>query len=365
MRFLLLIGALLMATAAHAENWTLVIHGGAGVIERGRLTPDKEREIRAALTRSLDAGSAVLARGGGAADAVEAAVRVLEDDPNFNAGRGAVFTHDGRNELDAAIMDGRDRHAGAVAGITATRNPIGLARRVMEHGQHVFLSGHGADRFSREQGLEQAGPEWFATPERRRQLDEMKARKSSSFDIDLKYGTVGAVAVDQAGHVAAATSTGGITGKRWGRIGDAPVIGAGTYADDRACAVSATGAGEYFIRVGVAHEICARVRVGQATLKARRDAEAMAVAARLGRDHPEEEPQPAFTTVRFNEEDLGYQGHVDAVMAEVKALGGSGGVIVVDPDGGAYWSFNTPGMYRGRASSKGDKLVAIYGDEER
>jgi len=326
MRLFLLLGALLMSVPAAAQQrWTLVIHGGAGVIERSRITPEKDREIRAALSRSLDAGSAVLARGGKALDAVEASVRVLEDDPNFNAGRGAVFTYEGRNELDAAIMDGRTRAAGAVAGTTATKSPIGLARRVMEHGQHVFLSGDGADQFSREQGLEQAPPGWFATPERRRQLDEMKARKVSSFDVDLKYGTVGAVAVDQNGHTAAATSTGGLTGKRWGRIGDAPVIGAGTYADDRACAVSATGAGEYFIRVGVAHEICARARLGKQEMK------------------------PA----------------ADAVLAEVKQLGGSGGVIVVAPDGTPAWSFNTPGMYRGRATSAGDKVVAIYGDEER
>lgn len=329
MRLLILLGALFMSTAASSQTvgapqrWTLVIHGGAGVIERSRITPEKDREIRAGLSRALEAGSAVLNRGGQALDAVEAAVRVLEDDPNFNAGRGAVFTHDGRNELDAAIMDGRTRAAGAVAGATATKNPIRLARRVMEHGQHVFLSARGADRFSREQGLEQAGPEWFATPERRRQLDELRARGTSSFDVDLKYGTVGAVAVDQTGHVAAATSTGGITGKRWGRIGDAPVIGAGTYADDRACAVSATGAGEYFIRVGVAHEICARMRLSGAT------------------------PQAA----------------ADAVMAEVKALGGSGGVIVTAPDGTPAYSFNTPGMYRGRATSAGERSVAIYGDE--
>ena len=363
MRLLILLGALFMSTAASSQDrkggqqrWTLVIHGGAGVIERARITPEKDRELRAALTRSLDAGSAVLARGGQAVDAVEAAVRVLEDDPNFNAGRGAVFTHDGTNELDAAIMDGRTRAAGAVAGATSTKNPIGLARRVMEHGQHVFLSGPGADRFSREQGLEQAGSEWFATPERRRQLEELKRRGGAAYDVDMKYGTVGAVAVDQAGHVAAATSTGGVTGKRWGRIGDAPVIGAGTYADDRACAVSATGAGEYFIRVGVAHEICASIRIGKQTMEGVLGAQ---TASYDQRDGKLVEP-PKFA---WRPDD--YQATLDEVMADVKLLGGSGGVIFVAPDGTPAWSFNTPGMYRGRATSAGDKVVAIYGDEAR
>ena len=304
-------------------QWTLVIHGGAGTLERDRITPEQDREIRAALARALDAGTAVLAGGGNALDAVEAAVIVLEDDPHFNAGRGAVFTYEGKNELDAAVMDGATRAAGAATGITATKNPVKLARAVMEKSPHVMLSREGADTFSREQGIEQAGPEWFATTERRRQLDEMKAKKVGWYDVDLKYGTVGAVARDANGHVAAATSTGGLTGKRWGRIGDSPIIGAGTYADDRACAVSATGAGEFFIRVGVAHEICARMR--------------------------------------WKGEDV--QTAADAVMAEVKALGGSGGVIVVAPDGTGGYSFNTPGMYRGRANSAGLRDVSIYGDE--
>ena len=322
-RLTLLAAALMTTTTAAAQSWTLVIHGGAGVIERARIKPETDVAIRAALALSLETGSAILKKGGSSLDAVEAAVRVLEDDPNFNAGRGAVFTYEGTNELDAAIMDGRDRKAGAVTGVTRTKNPIGLARAVMEKSPHVMLSREGADQFAREQGLEQVDPSYFATPERRRQLDEMKALKTASFDVDLKYGTVGAVAVDQAGHVAAATSTGGLTGKRWGRIGDSPIIGAGTYADDRACAVSATGAGEFFIREGVAHEICARVRFAKENI----------VAA------------------------------ADTVMADVKALGGSGGVIVVHPDGSGGWSFNTPGMYRARISSARPAEVAIYGDE--
>ena len=312
-----------MAQPAAAKNWTLVIHGGAGTIDRDRITPEQDKAIRTALDAALAAGEKVLAGGGDALDAVQAAVVVLEDDPNFNAGRGAVFTYEGVNELDAAVMRGDTRAAGAVTGVTATKNPVKLARAVMEKSPHVFLSRTGADQFSREQGLEQAGPEWFATPERWRQLEELKSKQFGWYDVDLKYGTVGAVAVDQSGSVAAATSTGGLTGKRWGRIGDSPLIGAGTYADDRSCAVSATGAGEFFIRVGVAAEICARVRLGG----------------------------------------MGLQAAADSVMAEVKALGGSGGVIVVAPDGTHGFSFNTPGMYRGRASSSGQREVAIYGDE--
>jgi beta-aspartyl-peptidase (threonine type) len=302
--------------------WKLVVHGGSGIIERDRTTPEQDLRARNALERALAAGAEMLAGGGSALDAVESAARVLEDDPSFNAGRGAVFTYQGTNELDAAVMDGRSREAGAVTGVTATKNPVSLARAVMEHSPHVFLSREGADQFSRDQGLEQVGPEWFATAERRRQLDMMLSDESHYFDEELKYGTIGAVAVDVHGHVAAATSTGGLTGKRWGRIGDTPLIGSGTYADDRAGAVSATGAGEYFIRAAVAHEICARMRML---------GESAAVAA-------------------------------DKVIADVGSLGGSGGVILVTPQGDAVWAFNTPGMYRGIASAKGRK-VAIYADE--
>ncbi|MEG8014550.1 isoaspartyl peptidase/L-asparaginase family protein [Sphingomonas sp. 22R3R2A-7] len=303
-------------------NWTLVIHGGAGKLDREMLSADQDSGARAGLSRALDAGSAVLSGGGTALDAVEAAVRVLEDDPHFNSGRGAVFTHDGGIELDAAIMDGRTRAAGAVAAATATRSPVGLARAILDDGRHVFLASTGADAFSREHGLEQAEQDWFATDERRRQFAELQA-SGDMFDVDMKYGTVGAVACDVHGHVAAATSTGGVTGKRWGRIGDSPVIGAGTFADDRACAVSCTGSGEFFLRVGVGHEIAARVRLTG-------------------------EPLQAAT---------------EAVLAEVRALGGTGGAIVVAPDGTMAWSFTTPGMYRGTASAKGARSVAIYASE--
>ena len=304
-------------------NWTLVIHGGAGKLDREMLSAEQDSGARAGLSRALDAGSAVLSGGGTALDAVEAAVRVLEDDPHFNSGRGAVFTHDGGIELDSAIMDGRTRAAGAVAAATATRSPVGLARAILDDGRHVFLASAGADAFSREHGLEQADQDWFATDERRHQFAELQA-SGDMFDVDMKYGTVGAVACDTHGHVAAATSTGGVTGKRWGRIGDSPVIGAGTFADDRACAVSCTGSGEFFLRVGVGHEIAARVRLTG-------------------------EPLQAAT---------------EAVLAEVRALGGTGGAIVVAPDGSMAWSFTTPGMYRGTASAKGARSVAIYASEQ-
>jgi beta-aspartyl-peptidase (threonine type) len=305
------------------QDWTLVVHGGAGIIEQGTLTPEQEAGVRGALTRALEAGGAILGRGGLALDACEAAVRVLEDDPHFNAGRGSVFTFDEAIEMDAAVMDGRTRDAGAVTGVTVTRNPVSLARRVMEASPHVLLSRDGADAFSREQGLEQSDLAWFATEERRRNLAELKASGAEAFDIDMKYGTVGAVARDKAGHVAAATSTGGVTGKRWGRIGDSPLIGAGTYADDRAGAVSATGSGEYFIRAVAAHEICARVRLAGEDLLA---------AART-------------------------------VIRDIGALGGTGGVIVVGPDGPGGWAFNAAGMYRGRLSAGEEPVVAVYGGE--
>jgi len=326
MRLPILIGALLMSSAAGAQarqEWKLVIHGGAGVIERARMTPEKDKAIRSALDHALQTGSKVLASGGSALDAVEAAVKELEDDPNFNAGRGAVFTHDARIEHDASIMDGRDRSAGAVTGVTTTRHPISLARSVMEKSGHVFLSREGADEFSRLQGLEQVPNDWFKTPERLRQLEEKKAKNLSALEVEYKYGTVGAVALDAHGHVAAATSTGGTTGKRWGRIGDSPVIGAGTYADDRSAAVSATGTGEYFIRSVAAHSVAERVRLGGE----------------------------------------GLQAALDGVLADIKALGGDGGMIAVTPKGEVAWGFNTPGMYRGMADSKGRK-VGLYSEVE-
>ncbi len=306
-----------------SRPWTLLVHGGAGILTRDTVRDETDAAARAGLDAALVAGQAILSAGGTALDAVEAAVRVLEDDPTFNSGRGAVLTFDGAIELDAAIMDGATRAAGAVAAVTRSRHPVSVARAVMTDSPHVLLAGKGADTFAAEQGAEQVDPDWFMTPERRAQLDAMKADPDAWFDVDMKYGTVGAVALDAHGHVAAATSTGGVTAKRWGRIGDSPLIGAGTLADDRACAVSATGSGEFFIRVGVAHEISARIRFA---------GESLQVAA-------------------------------DAVLAETRDLGGTGGVIVTGPDGDAVWSFTTPGMYRGRVAQGGPRRVAIYGDE--
>ncbi|WP_066558117.1 isoaspartyl peptidase/L-asparaginase family protein [Croceicoccus bisphenolivorans] len=312
-----------MPDAANLQ-WSLAIHGGAGSMKPGRFSAEEDAAFIAGLAAALDAGAAVLAGGGTAMDAVVAAVAVLEDDPQFNAGRGSVFAFEGHNEMDAAVMDGATRAAGAVAGTTCIRNPVRAARAVMEQTPHVMLSHEGANRFGVESDVEQADPEWFATPHRRAQWEEFRAKGERGdgawFDTDLKYGTVGAVALDSHGHVAAATSTGGLTGKRWGRVGDTPVIGAGTYADDRGCAVSATGTGEVFIRIAAAHEINARMRM-------------------LG-----ETAQQA----------------ADAVMSEVGALGGEGGVIFAAPDGSAGFAFNTPGMFRGRSNSEGLRETAIY-----
>ncbi|MEL7319586.1 MAG: isoaspartyl peptidase/L-asparaginase [Pseudomonadota bacterium] len=335
---------------SEAPKWSIAIHGGAGTIARANMTSEKEAEYEAALQNALDAGAKILAEGGTAMDAIQAAIIPMEDSPLFNAGRGAVFTWEGRNELDASIMDGRDRSAGAVTGVTTIKNPILLADKVRTGSPHVFLMGEGAEQFAGENGLETAGPEWFATESRKKSLERMKAEELSALDVDLKFGTVGAVALDQDGNLAAGTSTGGMTGKRWGRIGDAPVIGAGTYADNRSCAVSATGWGEYFIRVGVAQEICTRLRFLRITspevLKALMMRPAGAVDAGL----------PAFSEQ--------VQNAANAVMAEVKQLGGDGGVILVTPEGHALFSFNTSGMYRGRADSSGLNEVAIFSGEE-
>jgi L-asparaginase / beta-aspartyl-peptidase len=301
------------------SQWKLVIHGGAGSERIAHDDPAHEASARAGLLEALEAGSAILDAGGTAIDAVEAAARSLEDNVCFNAGRGSVLTEHGEVELDAAMMDGATRRAGAAAGLKTTRAPISLARRLMEHGPHVFLSGDGADRFAASAGLEQVGNDYFILPERRRQLEEALAAGSAADPI--KYGTIGAVAVDSNGHVAAATSTGGVTGKQWGRVGDSPLIGSGTYADDRACAVSATGSGEYFIRAVAAHELAARLRFGGESL----------------------------------------QQALDAVLEDIEGLGGRGGLIAVSPTGEAAWGFTTPAMYRGVAGP-GERRVAIYSE---
>ena len=326
-----------------APQWSLAIHGGAGVIERSSLTPAQDAAYRAALQAALDAGSAVLKGGGSALDAVQAAVEVMEDDPLFNAGRGAVFTAAGRNELDAAVMNGADLTAGAVAGLTATRHPVAAARAVMERSPHVMLIGPGADAFAASVGLEQVDPSFFFTERRWQGL--VKALTEAGLPIpdrpagapaphhqgaeiapplnEKKFGTVGAVALDSQGRLAAATSTGGMTAKRWGRVGDVPIIGAGAYASNAdGCAVSATGSGEYFIRSTVARDICRRTADG-ATVQAAAEAE----------------------------------------IADVGSIGGDGGVIVMGLNGTPAFAMNTSGMYRGAVSSNTPTRVAIYADE--
>ncbi len=310
--------------APAADHWSLAIHGGAGVIDKKELTAEMEASYRAGLTAALEAGATILRNGGTSLDAVEAAVRVLEDDPHFNAGRGAVFTAEGRNELDAAIMDGATRKAGAVAGVTRTKNPVSLARAVMEKSPHVMLSGPGADAFSKEHGLEQVDPSWFRTEERWQQLERWRRDDHSALpDRSHVWGTVGAVAFDRDGHVAAATSTGGLTGKRWGRIGDSPIIGAGTYAADGICAVSATGTGEFFIRAAVARQLCDRIA--------------------------------------WRHESV--QSAAAATIADVGSLGGDGGLIAMDGRGRVAFAMNVPGMYRGEVSSTRAARTAVYAAE--
>ena len=351
-RFALALAALLAlpATAFAQEakpRWSLVIHGGAGTIQRENMTAEKDAEIRAKLDEALVAGSEILEAGGSSLDAIQAAIMILEDDPNFNAGRGAVFTWEGTNSLDASIMRGDTLAAGAVAGLSTTRNPILAARAVMEQSPHVLLSGSGADTFATEQGITQVDPIYFYTEDRFQALqrfkeNEMRGANAEQLEVDYKFGTVGAVAMDTQGVISAGTSTGGMTGKRWGRIGDSPIIGAGTYAD-RNCGVSATGSGEYFIRLAVAYRIC--------TLRTNR----MFADEFYGElDKQRTPPSPSFLTQRS----------ADNAIAAVGKLGGSGGVIFLSPDGTPGWSFDTPGMYRGSATSADGRTVAIYGDEE-
>ena len=302
----------------------LAIHGGAGTLPRAEMSDDREQLYRAGLTAALDAGYAVLEGGGTSLDAVTRAVMALEDDPLFNAGRGAVFTIDGNNELDASIMDGATLRAGAVAGVTHIKNPIELARTVMEHSDYVLLSGSGAEEFALTRGFQFVPRSYFYTTARWRQLERVRHGDGRLSPLTISHvGTVGAVARDSRGRLAAATSTGGMTGKRYGRIGDSPVIGAGTYADDRSCAVSATGHGEIFIRAAVAHDICARMRFGARTLD---------------------------------------EAVHEVVLGELPALGGEGGVVAIDRHGRVTMEFNSEGMFRASRVSGGDRNVAIYRD---
>jgi beta-aspartyl-peptidase (threonine type) len=321
-------------------KFMFVIHGGAGAIERSKMTPELERQYREKLTEALQAGYRVLSGGGSGLDAVEAAIRIMEDSPLFNAGKGAVFTSAGTNELDSSIMDGRTLAAGAVAGLKHIKNPISLARMVMERSPHVMMVGEGAEAFAKQQGVELVPASYFYTERRWQELQRAKEQEkrkqgappkknahgnsdgAPALGEDGLRGTVGAVALDTQGNLAAGTSTGGITNKRFGRVGDSPIIGAGTYADNNTCAVSATGDGEYFIRAAVAHDISALVGY----------------------------------------KGMSVQAAADAVLDKVKRIGGTGGVIVLDREGNFAAPFNTAGMYRGHVGPDGKAVVEIYKD---
>ena len=311
---------------SETSHFALVIHGGAGVIERDQLSAAEEQAIRADLEAALEAGNVVLAAGGSALDAAQAAVVALEESPRFNAGKGSVYNAEGRHELDASVMEGHTRRAGAVAGVETIRNPVKLARAVMEHSPHVMMISAGAERFADTQPqIERVANDWFDTETRRAQLDQEQARERNEAEgLRGKYfGTVGAVALDVHGNLAAATSTGGMTNKRYGRVGDSPVIGAGTWADER-CAVSGTGWGEFFLRNVVAHDIAARIAYGGATLAAAADA---------------------------------------VILQRVPELGGDGGAIAVDRNGNIAMPFSTVGMYRGWIAVDGSRGTAIFGQE--
>jgi len=314
------------ALAVEPRPLAIAIHGGAGVIDPAKMTPERAASYRAGLAAALDAGYAILERGGSSLDAVTAAVRTLEDDPQFNAGRGAVLNHEGDAELDAAIMDGHGPRAGAVAGVRHVRNPVELARLVMERSPHVLLVAEGAEEFALEQGMVLVPRGYFRTEARVRELDE--ARQTEALQLKATApgatGTVGAVALDRAGHLAAATSTGGLTNKHRGRVGDSPIVGAGTYADDASCAVSGTGQGEFFIRQVVAYDVCALLQYRHLTL-----AQA-----------------------------------VREVIQKLRASGGEGGVIAVDRSGNIALDFNSVGMFRGARDSRGRRDIAMYRDAQ-
>lgn len=345
----ILVGAVMMVLGqgnaqAPQHKWALVVHGGAGVIERSSMTPEAEVKYRAGIKEALDAAAGVLDKGGSSLDAVETAIKLLEDNPLFNAGRGAVFAADGTNQMDSAIMDGRTMMAGAVADVQKTRHPISLARAVMEKSPHVFLTGAGADAFAAHVGLEQQPASFFFTEHRWGQLvEELKkqgepiparpagvpaapGKPVAFFETpdNHKYGTVGVVALDRQGNVAAGTSTGGLTAKRWNRVGDTPVIGAGTYASNQSCAVSGTGTGEYFIRLTVARTICALVQYKTMPLQAAAD---------------------------------------EVIQKQLTELHGDGGIIALTPDGQMAWSFNSPGMFRAKVAEGGTAQIGIYRDE--
>ena len=298
------------------QEWAIVIHGGAGGMTRENITPEIDKQYRESMTAAINAGKKILSEGGTALDAVEQTIRTMEDNPLFNAGKGAVFTHEGRNELDAAIMDGSNLAAGAVAGVTDIKNPITAARRVMTNSPHVMLAGAGASQFAKEQGLDIVPPSYFYTEKRFNELQEILKKE--------KHGTVGCCALDKNGNLAAGTSTGGMADKRYNRIGDSPIIGAGTYANNNTCAVSATGHGEYFIRWTVAHDISALMEYKGLSLK---------------------------------------QASELVVNDKLVKAGGSGGVICLDKSGNISMPFNSSGMFRGFATADGKEGIYIYKDE--
>ncbi len=317
-----------------SETFGIVIHGGAGTILKKNMTPEKEAAYKAKLEEAIKVGHTILKNGGTSLDAVQKTINILEDSPLFNAGKGAVFTNTGKNELDASIMDGSNLDAGAVAGVTTVKNPINLAREVMINSPHVMLSGAGAEQFATERNLKIVDPTYFYTEDRFKSLERVKekekiATKTTAFYDpmikDAKFGTVGCAALDKNGNLAAGTSTGGMTNKKWNRIGDAPIIGAGTYANNATCAVSSTGWGEYFIRAMVAHDISALMEYKGLSL------------------------QEAATLV---------------IQKKVPDLGGDGGIVAIDHKGNVAMEFNTAGMYRATMNTEGEIKIGIYKTQE-
>ena len=334
-----LVGVANMTLAAEKNPVAMVIHGGAGTIQRELMTPEVEAEYREILARAIRAGHSILLGGGSSRDAVIASINIMEDSPLFNAGHGAVLNHDGNVELDASIMEGRTLNAGAVAALTRIKNPINLANAVLEHSPHVMLAGAGAEVFAEQQGFAFVTNDYFKTERRQRQLERVLAEEGGvalsedpsdrvveKYQADeKKFGTVGAVAIDQRGDIAAGTSTGGMTNKRFGRIGDAPIIGAGTYADNNSCAVSATGHGEYFIRAAVAHDLCARMRYGGRSLAQAAD---------------------------------------ELINQQLVDMGGEGGLIALAPNGDIAMVYNSEGMFRAAVGPDGTVTVGIFDDED-
>ena len=312
------------------NEFAIVIHGGAGYQTRESISKETDSMVRAKLSEAIKVGHEILKNGGTSLDAVEKTINILEDSPLFNAGKGAVFTNDETNELDASIMDGKTLNAGASAGTRTVKNPIDLARAVMEDSPHVLLSGRGAEQFAKEQGLEIVEPSYFATEanlNRVRKIKERQAKKVASLTdkhSDLKFGTVGCVALDKNGNISAGTSTGGMTNKKWNRIGDSPIIGAGTYANNNTCGVSSTGHGEFFIRGAVAYDISALMEYKKLTLE---------------------------------------EASKEVIQKKLPELGGTGGIIALDKNGNISMEYNTPGMYRANMNDKGELYIGIYKDE--